>query len=375
MQTISILTPALTGGGAERVAQNLAVGLTRCRARVQVLTLAPDPARADTEQAAATALEEFGVRVSTLPARSARTAIPALVKAIRRDRPSVLISHLEYLNVTAILSRLLSFTRTRVVAVNHIQLSVDTRSNKDCRVRLMPWLARLAYPLAHQVVCVSRGSADDLSQTTGLPRERIKVIYNPVIGQGFRKRLMAEAVHPWFAKDQRPVFISAGRMVTQKDFGTLLSAFALLRRMRVARLVIFGDGPQREALEQTAWDMGIEKDVCFMGYVENLPAYMKRARAFVLSSKWEALPTVLIEALAAGCRVISTDCPSGPREILADGKHGRLVPVGSVSALAIAMLDELNDQRQIAPLLASWRPYLEATVCREYLQFCPGQNT
>jgi glycosyltransferase involved in cell wall biosynthesis len=186
-------------------------------------------------------------------------------------------------------------------------------------------------------VVVSREAADDLARTARLARERIEVIYNPVITPALREQAAQAPDHPWFAPGQPPVVLGVGRLTRQKDFPTLIRAFAEVRRRRTARLVILGEGEERPALTALVAELGLDPDVALLGFRDNAAAYMARAAVFVLSSAWEGLPTVLIEALATGTPVVSTDCQSGPREILQEGRLGDLVTVGDPAGLARAI--------------------------------------
>jgi glycosyltransferase involved in cell wall biosynthesis len=195
-----------------------------------------------------------------------------------------------------------------------------------------------SYLAADGITAVSQGIAEDLVCSFGLPRERVTTIYNPVVTPELLAQAQAPLDHPWFAPDAPPVILGVGRLHPQKDFPTLLRAFARVRAVRVVRLVILGEGEQRAALQQLVAELGLTKDVALPGFVGNPFAYMARAGVFVLSSAYEGLPGVLIQALACGCPVVSTDCPSGPGEILEQGAYGPLVGVGDVAALAQAML-------------------------------------
>jgi glycosyltransferase involved in cell wall biosynthesis len=188
---------------------------------------------------------------------------------------------------------------------------------------------------------VSGGAADDLARTSGLSRDRVQVVYNPVITPAMLALAREAPDHPWYAHGQPPVILGVGRLTRQKDFATLVRAFALARQQRPARLIILGEGEDRAALEALIRELGVADDVALPGFRDNAMAYMAGSALFVLSSAWEGLPTVLIEALAAGARVVSTDCPSGPREILQGGRLGALVPVGDAAALAAAMGEAL----------------------------------
>jgi len=233
-------------------------------------------------------------------------------------------------------------------------------------------LARTCYPWAARVVAVSRGAADDLARTSGFPREQIHVIYNPVITPSVVALARQKPGHPWLACPGPPVILGVGRLTRQKDFPTLLRAFAEVRRVRPARLIILGEGEERAALEALAGELGVANDVMLPGFITDAVTYMAASALFVLSSAWEGLPTVLIEALAAGTRVVSTDCPSGPREILQDGRLGALVPVGDVIALAEAMRQALDQPGNAAPSTALVPFTLDAAV-DHYLGLIEGR--
>jgi glycosyltransferase involved in cell wall biosynthesis len=223
---------------------------------------------------------------------------------------------------------------------NHLSQSALKAHRRPRRFRLS--LARHFYPRADAIIAVSNGIADDLAQVTGLPRERITTIYSPVITPELQEKARAPLDHPWFAQGSPPVLLGVGRLVPQKDFPTLLKAFARVRAVRKARLVILGEGIRRMELETLVRELGVAADVTLPGFVANPFPYMAGASVFVLSSAWEGLPGVLIEAMACGCPVVSTDCPSGPAEILDGGAYGPLVPVGNDEALAKAILSVLE---------------------------------
>jgi glycosyltransferase involved in cell wall biosynthesis len=235
------------------------------------------------------------------------------------------------------------------------------------RQRMVPYLAKRFYPWADFIVGNSQGVADDLSQVIGIPSERIEILYNPVVTHDLREKAQAPLNHPWFENDhQLPVVLAVGRLTKQKDFPTLIQAFAQVRKTRQARLLILGEGPDREALEALVNRLGLENDVAMPGFVDNPYAFMSRASVFVLSSLWEGLPTVLIEALYCGRPIIATDCPSGPREILANGQHGRLIPLADITALAQAIEAGLAGEIP-HPKTESWQPYTTEVVVDQYL--------
>jgi glycosyltransferase involved in cell wall biosynthesis len=190
---------------------------------------------------------------------------------------------------------------------------------------------------------VSVGVADDLAETIAFPRHRITVVYNPIVTAALIARSHETIAHPWLVPGAPPVILAVGRLTLPKDFPTLIRAFARLRAGRSARLVILGEGELRDELEALVAELGLTADVALPGFTDNPFSWMRRSALFVLSSAWEGLPTVLVEAMACGTPVVSTDCRSGPAEILEGGKWGRLAPVKDVEALAAAMATTLEE--------------------------------
>jgi glycosyltransferase involved in cell wall biosynthesis len=199
-------------------------------------------------------------------------------------------------------------------------------------------LMRLAYPRADAVVAVSRGVADDLKRTLRLPELEIQVIPNPVISPRFEELAESEPDHPWLSDGGPPVIVSAGRLVAQKDHAMLLEAFARLRQRRAARLIVFGEGPLRKSLEMLRDRLQLTTDtIDLAGHCENVLCHFANADLVALSSRYEGSPNVLTEALATGCPVVATDCPSGPAELVSSDAVGMLVPVGDPAAMCAAM--------------------------------------
>jgi glycosyltransferase involved in cell wall biosynthesis len=218
------------------------------------------------------------------------------------------------------------------------------------------------------VVAVSQGVAKDLNKVLGLPMEKMQVIYNPAVTPELKTKSQEPLDHPWFAPGEPPVILGVGKLEAQKDFPTLIRAFSQIRKIQPARLVILGWGPEsdKQKLETLIHELGVEADVNLAGYVNNPFAYMARASVFALSSRWEGLPFVLVEAMAVGTPVVSTDCESGPAEILGDSKYGMLVPVGDSQALAEAILNVLAGKSQQAE--AAWLSQFSLeTVTQHYL--------
>jgi glycosyltransferase involved in cell wall biosynthesis len=210
----------------------------------------------------------------------------------------------------------------------------------------------LLYRRADALVAVSTGVADDLVATLRLPRDMITVIYNPIPVTDIRRLAESPTAHPWLARGEPPVILGVGRLTKQKDFSSLIRAFARVRQQRPVRLIILGDGELRGELEALARSLGVAADVTLPGFVDNPFPWMKGAAVFALSSAWEGFGNALIEAMACGTPVIATDCTTGPAELLDDGRYGPLVPVGNDQALADAVC-EMLDRPKAAALLAA----------------------
>jgi glycosyltransferase involved in cell wall biosynthesis len=271
-----------------------------------------------------------------------------LARALAARRPYAMCAATTPMNIEAVLARRLAGVDTRVIVSERNAVS-GGHLLQGWPALLLPALVRRAYQQADAIVAVSDGVANDLAAWTGLPRARIGTIYNPVVTDELIARQSEPVDNPWFQPGTPPLVMSAGRLGRAKDFPTLIRAFARVRRVRPARLVIFGQGKSDAktakriaALQALAAEHGVAADVALPGFVANPFAYMARAALFALSSINEGLPGVLIQAMACGCPVVSTDCPSGPAEILAGGRYGRLVPPGDAEALAEAILATLN---------------------------------
>lgn len=266
--------------------------------------------------------------------------VPALVRYLRRERPDALLVAKTVSNLATLVAAKLARTPTRIVISERIHLS--TKLRQAGWGVLAPHIRKM-YPAADICVACSRGAGDDVSKVAHMPGDRVVVIYSPVVHAGLALLARVRLKHPWFDRGEPPVILGVGRLEAQKDFATLLKAFALLRGRRPARLVILGEGAQRAELQALAGTLGVAEDVDLPGSVQNPHAYMARAAVFAMSSRWEGLSRVIVEALAAGCPVVSTDCPSGPAEILEGGAYGRLVPVGDSRSFAEALLATLDE--------------------------------
>ncbi len=334
---VVLFLPSLRGGGAEKSFLHLSMGFAQHGAETAIVL-----SRAE---GVYISYVPQGVRVVDLKARRVLFSLHRLVRYLRHECPDVLISALDHANVTAILARHLARVPTKIIVTVHSTPSRVVANASTLRARLLPLWVKPFYPRAHAVVAVSQGVADELVHNLDIPAEKVHTIYNPIITPELFEKAEEPLEHPWFAENEPPVVLGVGRLTPAKDFATLLRAFALVRAERPARLIILGEGELRPELENLTRELGIEEDVALPGFVPNPYPYMKRAGVFVLSSRWEGLPTVLVEALAVGTPVVSTDCPSGPAEILEGGRFGPLVKQGDEKALAHAVLHTLQQPR------------------------------
>lgn len=330
---IACFLPSLAGGGAEKAALNLLRGLAKLNLATD-LVVGVAAGRYSSQVPKETRLVSLG-------AKKVIQAILPLAGYLRREQPSALLSYMSHANFAAVMARALARADTRLVLVE--QTVVSARRSRLRRDKLIPLLAKRLYPYADAVVGASDGVAHDLVAKVGVAGAKVSVIYNPIYDDELLTRARETSDHPWLkAEKPAPVFLGVGRLSPEKDFPTLLKAFARVRAERPARLIILGEGAAQAELEAVISALGIERDVSLPGFVENPYAYMSRADALVLSSRREGFGNVLVEAMACGCPVVATDCPGGPKEILAAGQYGALVPIGDTIALAKAMQRALD---------------------------------
>ncbi len=359
-EKIAIFVSFSGQGGVERMIVNLLQGMVDRGAQVDLVLVKAVGAHAKAIPP--------GVNVVRLNARHTLTSLPGLVCYLRRARPQAVLAVKDRAGKVAVLARWLSRVPTRVVI--RIGTTVSAALAGRGRLKHSAWYApmRVFYPRADAIVAVSEGVARDIMAITGLATERVAVIRNPVVSDELHRIAAGPVSHPWFRDAEPPVIMGAGRITRQKDFATLIRAFARVRAQRPCRLVIFGDGAERVDCEALAHSLGVADDVAFPGFVTDLAAYTARARLFVLSSRWEGSPNVLTEALALGVPAVATDCPSGPREILADGRFGALVPVGDAEQLARAISDALEAPLDSAVLQSAVADYTVAVSTQRYLE-------
>jgi glycosyltransferase involved in cell wall biosynthesis len=326
---LALFIPSYAGGGGERVAMFLARTLAAAGLRVDLVVARSRGELRDEPLPGVTKVE--------LGAVDELLAAPAWVRYLKRTRPRCAMSMIHTANFNSGLG---------AVFVPDVPVIVNLRIAASCDPAAQWWFRswfgfgpeRRLYQRASRVVGVSRGVAEEAVKVFGVPPSRVLSIPNPRQSREVSPDIAAE--HE--ALFEKPVVLGVGRLAPQKDFETLLKAFARLAVSRDLHLVILGEGPGRRALLEQASELGVSKRVFLPGFVPNPQAYLRRARVFALSSRNEGFPGALIEAMEAGAAIVSTDCPFGPSEILDGGRFGRLVPVGDATGLAEAIAKELE---------------------------------
>ena len=360
MSRLALFMPSLAGGGAERVMLTLAKGfLDRGYGVDLVVVTAEGPLLKDVPT---------GVHLIELRSKRVLSSVFRLAQYLRRERPAALLATITNANAVAVVARWLSGQETRVVIrqAYHLTRGLELESFSVIEAMLERLLVRWCYPRADLIVAVSKGVAADLQTRSYLRGTAIQVAPNPVVTSELRRLAEMDVDHPWFQTGAPPVILGVGRLTVAKRFDVLIRAFAQLRPRTNARLVILGEGEQRQSLENLVQQLGVADAVSLPGFVSNPFPAMAKSKVFVLSSAFEGLPGVLIQALACGTAVVATDCDSGPHEILEGGRFGRLVPVGDVESLAEAIHAALCDP--VSPSQEACFPYTDSSSVDAYLQ-------
>ena len=335
-----IVIHSLKGGGSERVVVNLLKGLSRRDFSITLLLY---------EGIFDYPLPE-NVELITLDIRSRRNILAttrgfilkiiSIARLIKKDKPDIIFSLLSGTNVIALLARLLSGTHCKVIVSERNHPCISLRN--ELYGGITKFLMKHCYRKAERIVAISQGIKKDLVENFNLPEEKIDVIYNPVDIAEIETLSVEETQHPWF-KSGLPIIISVGRLTRQKGYPSLINVFSRVRKSLPCRLLIIGTGEEKENLVNMVNALGLNDDVEFLGFQRNPFKYMARSSLFVLSSLYEGFGNVIVEAMALGLPVISTDCPSGPSEIIEHGKSGILVPPEDEGALEQAILNLLTN--------------------------------
>jgi glycosyltransferase involved in cell wall biosynthesis len=355
-------------GGAQQVTVTIANGLAARGYSVDLVLARGVGPLLDRVDHAVTVVD---LETPEVPGVGVLAAIPSLRSYLRREQPDVLFAAMMNANVVGVLTDALAGVDTRLVLTEHNTFGV----RPGLRDRVTATLASALYPRADHVVGVSRGVADSVVAGTRVTGDRVSVLYNPIDIDDIRAAAREELDEAAAELMEGDVVFTVGRLEDAKDLTMLLRAFRRVHEERPwVKLVVGGSGSKRAELEALAAEFGLEDVVTFVGYVDNAYAYMAAASVFALSSKHEGLPTVLLEALACETPIVSTDCPSGPREILADGRYGRLTPVGDDGAFAEAVLETLDAPVPAAALGTRAEDFSLDAVLSEYETFIARLN-
>ena len=333
---VMIVRTALGQGGADRVTVNVLRYLDRHRYEPMLVLMRPEG--------------EFinkipsDIKIVTTKSKNLWFFLPALFRCIVREKPEVVFSIDGGVNIPLSIIAFASPYRKWKAILSERNIVYPPGKSKIKRM-FMLWLKRFFYRFADVLTAVSEGVQEDMHQQLKTAKESILVVHNPMVEPVMLLQAKEHVEHPWFqANRTEPVIVHAGRFVHQKDHKTLVRAFALLRKQLPCKLFLLGEGPLLSSIKTLVNELGIVQDVYFAGFDINPFKYFSRCDLFVLSSLHEGMPGVLIQAMACGAAVVSTDCPSGPNEIInADGTNGLLVPVADVSALSQAMVTVLSD--------------------------------
>lgn len=335
MHKIALIMPSTNIGGAERVMTNLAVGFKKSGFEVDlVLVDSSGPFRE---------LIPKDIHIVDLKSSRVLYSLFKLINYLKTIKPDVVISAMDHQNIVTLWAIQIAKIKAVKIITVHIDWLGFYHRLKLSKDKILPLLMRRFYQCADHIVAVSRGTALGLSKITGIPLDRITVIYNPAVTPDILQKANEPLEHPWFSPGQPPVILGVGRLTPQKDFETLIEAFKIIRDIRPSRLLILGEGEEHYKLESLVKYMNLQDDVALLGFEKNPYKYMKRASVLVLSSVYEGFANVLVEAMALGTSVVSTNCPSGPAEILDNGLYGPLVDVGNPQQLAEAILKVLDN--------------------------------
>jgi glycosyltransferase involved in cell wall biosynthesis len=331
---LAIVLADLARGGIGKMRVRLANAIAREGVAVDLLL-----ARTDSPY-----LNELGASVRLVKTGTSHGlfSVPRLALYLRKERPSRVLTQRIRVNVATLRARRLAAVDVPVWTTLNTNLTAQLASLRPAKARKHLALLRRWYPRNDGLIAITDGVATDAASLISIPRERLVTIHNPVVTPELERLAREPVAHRWLTPGEPPVVLGVGRLEPQKDFATLIDAFALLRADRECRLVILGEGQCRARLMEQVARLGLDGQVDLPGFVDNPYAWMLRAALFAFSSRWEGFGNALAEAMACGTPVVATDCPDGPREILDNGRYGPLVPVGDSCALAAAMRDTLD---------------------------------
>lgn len=323
---------ALSGGGAERTVINIINNIDKNKFEI-VLVLGTNKNNDYIE------FLSKDIKLKILNSKKLRYSILKLANCIRLERPDLIFSTINANNITLLLAKILTFRK-----IPTIVREAHNLSQSGFVLNINKWLTSILYnKVSDKIIALSNGVKDDLINNFGIKKDKINVIYNPIEIEVIKK-MSNEKIKDFVKKDDEKLLIAVGRLVEQKDFATLIKAFNIVSKKVNSKLLILGKGPLENELKDLCKSFGLENKVKFLGFKKNPYKYMKMADVFILSSKYEGFGHVVVEAMACGTPVISTDCNSGPPEIIENNKYGILVPVGDYKLLANEIIKLLGDE-------------------------------
>lgn len=335
MKKIALYIPSMSGGGVEKVMLALANGLVEKGLNVDLVL----------NEAKGPYIKDISHKINIIELKTSRaiTTVIPLAQYIRKNKPDTVLSAMNYINIITIFATKLSLTKTRVVLSEHAHLSASLIQMKNPFIgRMFKILMKLTYTHADAIIAVSNNVADDLSNQLSIARKKIITIYNPIVSSSILEKRNETIDNLSLISPSEKTIISVGRLANEKNFPMLIKAFHEVQKKVDSRLVILGEGYAENELKNLVVQLNLIDKVTFTGFIDNPYALMARADVFVLSSNHEGFGNVLVEAMACGTAVISTDCAGGPNEILEGGKWGVLVPVGDIDSLSKAIIDALT---------------------------------
>ena len=343
LQKIAFFLPKLTYGGAERVVIDIANSLAK-RGYLIDIVLA---------KGGNTYIDEISpsINIINLKCKSTILSFFPLSRYIKKSSPDGIISALSHANCVVLLAKKITNNNTKIVVSERNISYRHTRNKIGLKRIVLDWLIKSLYPEAKCIVTVSEGVRKSIIRTYKFREDQVKCILNPI---DFKKinKLKSESflnndIKNELKSKNKKIILSVGSLTVQKNYSLLIKSFKIVCEKINCKLIILGEGPERSNLNELCRNLKLDsKSISLPGFIANPFPYMKVSDLYVLSSLWEGLPNVLIQALACNCKIISTDCDAGPREILEDGKWGRLVKVNDINSLAKAMIEELSKQNQ-----------------------------
>jgi len=353
---IALFLTGLDGGGGERAHVTLANALAARGHDVELIVVR--------RNGPCEALVSPAVRITELGTRRAVFSLPKLIRVLRASRPDILVSAMAAANVLAALAGLF-IRQLPMIAIEHGDMNaVYHIEKKHLAARMAYMITPWVYSRFARIFCVDQSSLLSVAAFTRRQDLPLSVMPNAVIGDDVDLLIAQDVNHPWMS-DDIPVFLNIGRMVDQKNHSLLLRAFARVVAQRPARLIILGDGPLRSELERESRELGLQDHMDMPGFRNPFP-FLASASALVLSSRWEALPTVIIEALYVGCPVVVTKASMGTLELVGFGRYGRIAQQDSPESLAQEMLAALDAKVDKASLQSEGARYSSSAVAAIY---------